>query len=96
MACAILMTFRKNVRDAEKFWTMVRDGEGLTRRDPGKLLRDFLMTTSQAWSRGANAVRRASFHEICSKCVNAWNAYRDRRTLDALRYYRNGSLPKAR
>lgn len=92
---AILRTYRKDAGGAKVFWPRVRDGEGLTKTDPEYVLRNFLTTVAVACGRGASRSRKATFHEMFSRCVHAWNAWRAG-TPTNLKYHATASLPVAR
>jgi len=91
---AILLTWEKSQSDTERFWKLVRDGESLKKSDPAFSLRDYLLTTSVGVGRGVSDTKRASQHEMVSKCVTAWNAYRKGTKTD-LKYYSIKPIPKA-
>lgn len=94
---AIICSWEKSKEDARRFWLDVRDGENLKRGMPSYKLRDYLMTTSVSIGRGASkgaAFKIASTHEMTSKCITAWNAYRRNESTD-LKYFVNKTIPKA-
>ena len=92
----IWATWKKNKREADRFWTAVRDGTGLASNHPCFVAREFLVhNTLQRGQRAAAAVARsASEREIFVKMLNAWNAYREGRRLKHLIYQPNSSLPR--
>jgi len=94
---AMLLTWEKSQSDSKLFWKQVRDGEGLTRKMPAFKLRNYLMTNN--WNRGKGTMgipnRIATFHEMVSKCITAWNAFRKGSTTD-LKYYANKPIPDAK
>lgn len=92
----MLMTWEKCHRDAELFWTDVRDGEGLKRSMPQHLLREFLLTHGSNIGRGVNVgMSSVTQHEMISRCITAWNAFRKNRKVKLLKYYPARALPKA-
>jgi hypothetical protein len=91
---AMILTFEKSQSESEKFWTLVRDGEGLKKSMPAHKIRDFLMTTSVNFGYGAGDRKKSSFHEMTSKCITAWNAYRKNQSTD-LKYYASKDIPRA-
>ena len=93
---AMLLTFEKCQRDAEKFWIDVRDGQLLSRKQPTFHLREFLLTTNYSHGMGATRVRTSNMHEMASRCINAWNAYREGRTVKILKYFPNAQIPSVR
>ena len=90
---AIMLTWEKSQGDTLTFWTQVRDGEGLKKADPSMILRDFLMTTSVGYGQGLKDVKLVSMHEMVSKCVTAWNAFRKGARTD-LKYYSSKPIPR--
>jgi len=95
VVCAILRTYRKDATGTRQFWPRVRDGEGLSKTDPEYVLRGFLTTVAVACGRGASRTRKAPFHEMFSRCIHAWNAWRAG-TPTNLKYHATASLPVAR
>lgn len=93
---AMIVTFRKNHADAERFWEEVRDGENLKANSASLKLRNYLMTTNTAIGRGVNAPAlsaAASNQEMYAKCIIAWNAYR-RGDSTQLKFFANKETPK--
>lgn len=92
---AIIMTWRKDNYNAEKFWKAIRDGEHLTSEMPTHKLRDYLMYVSISRGRGSSTGKQlVSEHEMISKCITAWNAFR-KTELTTLRYSPGKPIPKA-
>lgn len=95
VSCAILRTLRCCETDASAFWGKVRDGEMLSDSQPEKVLRDWLLSIYAKGGMGERGGRKASFHEIYSRCITAWNAYRTKRPVKAFKYYKDSPLPLA-
>jgi hypothetical protein len=91
---AIMLTWEKSQSDSDKFWKQVRDGENLKKSDPTFMLRDYLLSTSVGYGSGAKDARKASSHEMTSKSIAAWNAFRRNGKTD-LKYYSVKPIPKA-
>ncbi len=91
---AMLYTWEKNRSDAKRFWVDVRDGESLKRTSPALLLRDFLKDHTYNFARGSQSLGAVTMHEMLSKCIVAWNAFRDGRPLKFLKYYPGKPIPK--
>ena len=93
---AMILSWEKSQEDAKKFWTAVRDGENLTRSMPAHKLRGYLLSVSVNQGRGATGAsfKIASYHEITSKSITAWNAYRRGESTE-LKYYSDKPMPKA-
>jgi len=91
---AILQTFTKSQDASDTFWRQVRDGEGLRRSMPTYKLRNYLLTHNYGFGRGALGVKVSTFHEMTSKCITAWNAYRKGVATD-LKYYISKEIPKS-
>jgi len=92
---AMLHTWEKSQSESAIFWKQVRDGEGLSRTMPAFKLRNYLMTTNYHRGRGTQGVpgKTATFHEMVSKSIVAWNAFRKHTTTD-LKYYRDKPIPR--
>lgn len=94
---AMILTWKKNHEAAKDFWMKVRDGEGLKKDMPEYKLRNYLMQVTCFKGMGARlaSVRQpASYHEMASKCITAWNAYRKGETT-SLKYFVDKQIPKA-
>lgn len=92
---AILLSWERSQEDTKHFWTQVRDGENLKKYSPMWKLRNYLQQTGVNYGRGANAgLRSSTYHEMTSKCIAAWNAYRKNENTD-LKYYREKPIPRA-
>ena len=94
---AVIVTYKKNANDAKIFWTEVRDGENLKSNSASLKLRNYLLSTSSGYGRGVSAPSlnpSASLHEMYSKCIIGWNAYRKGDSTQ-LKYFANKQLPKA-
>lgn len=92
---AMLRAWRVSRKDAERFWSDVRDGESLNRRDPQKLLRDFLLSSSVNSGRGSQNKNNVSQHEMIYKSIVAWNAFRRGEQLTILKHFPTKEIPKA-
>jgi hypothetical protein len=91
---AMILTWRKDNYNAEKFWELIRDGERLTSEMPMHKLRDFLMQVSVSRGRGSSTGKQlVSEHEIITKCITAWNAFK-RGDSTSLRYFPDKPIPK--
>lgn len=94
---SMIITWRKNPQDAFYFWTKIRDGEILKKNMPEYKLREYLthcnLSTPRSYSikSSGNVV---TTHEIMSKCITAWNAYRKKTSTD-LKYYMDKPIPRA-
>jgi hypothetical protein len=97
---AMISTWRKNKKDAEEFWTQVRDGELLKKTDPAYRLRAFLIaaTSSRQSSDATSSLSspRAGWGEVYAKSVHAWNAQREGREVKFLRSYKGTPMPVAK
>jgi predicted 3-demethylubiquinone-9 3-methyltransferase (glyoxalase superfamily) len=100
---AMLATWRKNRKDAMKFWRLVATGGGADNKSPDRKLSRYLDQTSVAYGGGvrndARKVGGAEFPEVMhSKCIHAWNAWRKDAPTN-LRVYKNPDgtpkLPRA-
>jgi hypothetical protein len=93
---AMFLTYRKAQKDTEIYWRNVRDGENLRRKDPEFKVRDFLMTSNVSRGRGATGskLRIVDNHEMTSRCLIGWNAFRKGTTTN-LAYHPNKPIPAA-
>jgi len=93
---AMLLTLEKSQADSKLFWVDVRDGEGLNRAQAQYKLREFLKESNFDRGRGAsgNNRRTVSQHEMTSRCITAWNAFRTN-SKTRLTYYPGKPIPKA-
>lgn len=91
---AMIATFRKSQKAATEFWSAVRDGDGLARNDPRFVLREYLKDASLQGGL-KNPVQRqiSDGRAMFSKCVHAWNAWREDRTTP-LKYFPKAEIPK--
>ena len=97
VVAAMIITWRVDQEDAARFWTNVRDGEGITREMPAYRLREWLMSSqyiqTNGMGKGTQSGEVITLHKIMSKSISAWNAYR-RNTIGDLRYFANKPVPK--
>lgn len=98
VVCAMMLTYDKSQKDTEIFWSEVRDGEGLKRTMPSFQLREFLKETNYDRGNSAqgNGKRIATEHEMISRSITAWNAFRMRESRVNLKYYPGKPIPKAK
>jgi len=94
---SMLITWEKCQKDAETFWIDVKDGEKLTKKMPAYLLRDFLLTHYSPSGRGSKSLKgitAATSHEMASRCITAWNAFRKDKKISVIKYYPDKSIPR--
>jgi len=92
---AMMLTYEKSASDSEDFWIPVIFGENLKKEDPRYKIRNYLMQTSIGRGRGASHITDiATTKEMISKCIHAWNAFRNGASTE-LRYYHRAPIPKA-
>ena len=91
---SMLVTWDKHQGDSQTFWLNVRDGKGLKRSMPEYKLRDFLKTVNFDKGRGASNLKTVGHHEMASKCITAWNAFR-KGGPTKLQYFPAKPIPKA-
>jgi hypothetical protein len=94
---AMMDTWEKNKEDAEEFWGDVRDANLIAKHTPQHKLRDFLKESNFDRGRGAsgNNKRTVSQHEMTSRCITAWNAFRSGDPT-RLTYFASKPIPKVR
>lgn len=85
------MTYNKNITDAYRFWMGVRDGEKLQKNDPQMQLRNYLLMNSGG---KAKAMSKQSRHELTTRAVRTWNAFRMGRELKKIYYNPEEQIPK--
>ena len=96
VVAAMISTFKKCSADAEIFWEEVRDGDNLKSISPSLKLRNYLLSTNCSVGRGVHSPslnQAATYKEMFSKCIIAWNAYR-RGDATSLKYYAEKEVPK--
>lgn len=81
---AMFATFKKNAKAAEAFWTQVVTGVGIGKKSPVLQLQSYLLRLRNPTGRQRDRLR-APDEEIYRACLLAWNAWRDGRTLPALK-----------
>ncbi|GAF85187.1 unnamed protein product [marine sediment metagenome] len=93
---AMILTLEKSQSDSWRFWVDVRDGEGMKRVQPQYKLREFLKESNFDKGRGASGNNRRTVgqHEMTSRCIIAWNAYRKNITTN-LKYHPTKPIPRA-
>lgn len=96
VVAAMILTWERCHEDAYTFWTQVRDGEYLTRKMPAYRLRDYLSRHNVTSNGGRlnTEMIPATSHEVISKCITAWNAFRREQTTD-LKYFADKPIPRA-
>jgi len=72
---AIVKTHQVNQKDAQFFWTRVRDGGEVSASHPALVLRDLLQTAAFGNTK-ATGKKRLTSHEAYIRCAQAWVAYR--------------------
>jgi hypothetical protein len=77
-------TFSKFPHVAKEFWTAVRDGEMLQKKDPRFTLREYLLTSKVSKTNINAELRVVSSEEAYRACLIAWNAHRQGRQLQML------------
>lgn len=80
---AMFATFDRSKSDSEAFWIGVRDGVGLEADDPRLKLSHMLMQYSVNAGLGGSSARAktASGEEMYRWCIDAWNAYRNKKAV---------------
>jgi hypothetical protein len=93
---AMLCTFERSQDASVKFWTKVKTGENLTKTMPTYKLREYLLTHNLTTGRAlrTQATKPTNNHEMLSKCITAWNAFRKGQSTN-LAYFPNKPVPKA-
>lgn len=89
---AMYSTYLVDPEACQLFWTAVRDGTGYPRRDPDRVLHNYLGETKVV-SSSKKAYMSESREIFYSKCIHAWNAWRTNRELTVLKH--GGRVPRA-
>lgn len=95
VVAAMILTYRKAKKDAEVFWTAVRDETGEKPDLPDRKLAKFLNTmTSDSGAHHSNIPKRFRItpREFFVKSIKAWNAWRKKEPTD-LKYFADAKLP---
>lgn len=85
--CAWLFA-RIDKEDAEYFWLRLRDGAGLEKGDPILALRNFFIREA------ANSRQNLRADIAAALIIKAWNAYREGRSMELLRFKVGGAKPE--
>lgn len=97
VVAAMIVTCTRSRQDAEKFWCSVRDGDLLTRGAPAFVLREWLMRAVVTMGSAARGEREKSdSREMYSRCIVAWNAFRNGEDRAHLKYSQKSPTPKAK
>jgi len=91
---AMYVTYNKSANDADVFWKEVRDASNPDNESPSRKLNKFLMQTTlgSVASKTGGMTKAATEKEFTSKCITAWNAFRQD-TPTNLRYYNDKPVP---
>lgn len=89
----MMKTADKNIDNAWKFWTNVRDGENLNKTMPEMRLREFLLLTRQTVRPSQYMTKGITRHEHAYRCALAWNAYRKNKPTN-LAYHSTHNIPE--
>ena len=81
---AMYATFNKSQSEANRFWSMVRDGGGGAGH-PTQMLMKWLMKTAINSGKDTRKRQSASREEMYSSCLTAWNAFRRGQTMKLMR-----------
>jgi hypothetical protein len=92
VAAAMYLTWIKDRKDANEFWSAVRDETGISPELPDRKLARYLLTTTINVGHGTQGNRKGTQREFYVKCLHAWNAWRKRGPTD-LKYYPEAKLP---
>lgn len=96
---AMFETFHKAPQIASDFWSVIRDGIGLSdKQDPRWVLREYLKAAvmTGATHKASAEQNAVSQEEIYRACIHAWNAFRSQRRLKHLRISLSEDRPTAR
>ena len=93
VACAMFVTWKKDRKDADRFWTEVRDETGTQPTSPSRFLSKLLLTSTL--HKGGSKKKPVGEMELAVKCVNAWNAFRRLDEVKQLIYHNGQKLPAA-
>jgi len=95
---AMFATFKKAPQIAVEFWGPVSDGTGMQAKgDPRLKLRNELMRTAVDSGGGSRSEKKRVTAEYMYRlCINAWNAYRDGRSLSMLKATESGKRTRVK
>jgi hypothetical protein len=96
---AILSTWRKNRKDAMKFWQLVATGSGPDNKSADRTLSRHLDQTAVAYGGGVrNDARKVGGIELpevmYARCIHAWNAWRKGSSTNLKVYKKGDGSPK--
>ncbi len=92
VVAAMFKTKIKHPKLAEEFWRLVQTGGHSKPSDPTRVIQRYLMTTVIARKAGEGK-QQASDHEMMSKCITAFNAWKKGENT-ALKYYAYKATPE--
>lgn len=90
---AIYLSWEKSQRDAEAFWTAVRDASGANNQDPDRVLNRYLLTTAVRSDTSSQHAKTDTSRAMFVRCIHAWNAWRKNERTD-MRYYESSPVPR--
>jgi hypothetical protein len=95
VAAAMFKTWQKDLDDALIFWLAVRDETGTDRDHPDRRLARFLLNTVRSDSRQFTQREKKSVsnREMFSKCLQAWNAWRQDKATVTLQFRPDAEMP---
>jgi hypothetical protein len=98
VVAAFLEMYRKDAKAAVEFGEQVKNGENLRRGHPAHTLRERLLRSTLATTKGRASGQLTSGPDMYAWCINAWNALRAGESIRSLRgvYGNRGEAPVAR
>lgn len=95
VAAAMYASWSKCKRDAQEFWTLVRDETGNSPNRPDRMIAKWLLTVSVNDGSGGHLPRskKADIREMYVRCLHAWNAHRRNTELKTIKYYAEAKVP---
>lgn len=93
VVAAMLKTWEVDPEAANEFWTEIRDDSDAPKNAPQRVLYRYLQTAKVG---ARDASERVGEREVLAKCLQAWNAYRDKESTVKFRYSKEGPLPEAK
>ena len=91
VCAAMLMTFKKAPSAARLFWAAVKSGDAPA-EGPARRLERLLLDIKTTKNR--NLKRKNDARALLSRCIHAWNAFRQNRKTD-LKYHADSKVPGA-
>jgi len=98
VVAAIFRCWTKSQSGALEFWGKVRDGISDNPSSPSGRIHKFLLSAIVRSGGGMQITskNKADSREFMCRCIVAWNAWRDNRDMEIIKYYPTAKIPSAK